>query len=178
MKTDPIQTTITDLYREFGVNGVNPKWAMITEDCRDGDVDRTTQSLTGHAALYLGDFSLPSVLAFHDPRNETQAKADATESSRLHDAICVHPDEYPEDTEFDIAMPLLLSDTGDIIWGSECYWGEIDKVTVELAEKFGLKNIAIDLLEEVTRGFRASVAYKSLRSLIEKELGDKGDVHL
>ncbi len=174
MNADPIQTAITELYREFGVEGVKPQWAIINQDCRDGDEGRTSPSLTGQSVLYLGNFIMPSVLTFRDPTDASQVEADSIESARLHDALCVHPAEYPEDTEFEIAMPLLLSDTGDIIWGCECYWGEVDRETVELAERFGLKNVALDLIEEATQKFKTSTVYRSLRKLLEAELsGEK-----
>ena len=65
-------------------------------------------------------------------------------------------------------MPLLLADTGEIIWGCECYWGRLDEETISLAEKFGIQEIARETLSDK---FKQTRAYLSLRTKIESAFG-------
>ncbi len=115
---DSVLTAVKNLYQEFGVTDIEPIYALIVDDCREKELVEKTGSFSGCTAIYLGDFDFPSIhrTRFTDPDMMEQ----------MHDALCVHPEEYGSDTEFDIGNPLLLTETGQLIWGIESYWAPIE----------------------------------------------------
>jgi len=106
-----------ELYSRFGVHDLAPILVLITGDCREQSIPGY-QDLANHYGINLGDFHYPDILRMN--------RGEPDDTERMHDAVCVHPDEYDETAEFDIALPLILADTGDFIWGIESFWGPID----------------------------------------------------
>jgi hypothetical protein len=48
-------------------------------------------------------------------------------SARLHDAICVQPSEYDDESNFRIAIPLIVGKNGELVWGMQCDWTKINE---------------------------------------------------
>ena len=166
-KPDPLCAAVAELYREFGIEGVTPKWAFISEDCRPPEECGPGGSLSNQPALYLGNFTFPDPLAFRAPDDADSESRAAEEARRLHDALCVQPDEYPDDEEFEFANPLLVSETGEVIWGLQCYWGEVAFEETGLSERFGFGAAIEASFEELKSRFRQSALCGRIRGLLE-----------
>ena len=133
---------IKEIYSRYGVNDLAPEFVMIVNDCRADEDRGESGDLSKHYGINLGKFYYPSFLKIN--------LGEPDEIERLHDALCVHPDEYEEDSEFNVANPLILADTGEFIWGMGSYWGpipeEIQHLARNLEETFN-SNKALEKLE-------------------------------
>lgn len=149
---EPELKQYADLYAELGVPDVSPSWAIITSDCRDKEIIEAVGDMSGKMAIYFGDFYYPEVFRknFGEPDN----------IERLHDALCVQPDEYDEDSTFDVGNPLLLTEVGNIIWGLECYWGNLEE-----DRDFLLKEYGIDIAQ-FTAKFGADKVFERFKNFL------------
>ena len=147
-----VLTRVTELFMDAGVSGLEPKLALITEDCRDPK--KAKGNLNGHLGLYLGDFNFPSLLKLEKP----------TAPNPYDKAVRV--DE--EEELFPNGNPLILADTGELIWGIECYWGKVEGSDIK-----EIKNAAPALgesLDTMTDVFSDPSLLNGLRDKLLKEL--------
>jgi len=156
MREQHLIETVEGILREAGIQAIHPVPAIITDDCRE--LPPGTDSLANHLGLYLGDF----YMSLLEPN-----RGEADDIERLYDATIVQPEEYDEDSEFHLAMPLILADSGDFIWGCECYWGKLDEETrVEAQQLTGhLEGLALE------SQFNAEKMIQALRDKLRDENG-------
>ena len=149
-----------EVYAELGVEDVMPKWAVISQDCREREVLDAVGDMSGKVAVSLGDFYYPDVLKKYNGEGD--------DSERLYDAMCVQPDEYEADSEYSIANPLLLTEEANILWGLECYWGEIEGEGEELLEQLGVD------MEQVRSSFRVNRVFEKFRNFLVRASENAG----
>ena len=133
---------IKEIYSRYGVHNLEPNFVMISEDLREGKSEAGNQDLEGHLGVYLGEFYYPSILDIN--------LGEVDESEKLFDMFCVHPEEYDEESEFRIANPLIIADTGEFIWGLESSWSFLPGIRpmgVHVLEKLFYSNNVLEKLE-------------------------------
>jgi hypothetical protein len=142
---------IKEIYSKYGVSSLEPKFVMIKEDLRERKSEACNHELEGHFGVYLGDFYYPSLLNIN--------LGEADESERLYDAFFVHPEEYGEESEFRIANPLIIADTGEFIWGIESFWGLLPEI--RLRDVHALEGVfdSNNVLEKLELALQAESSY-------------------
>ena len=133
-------TQITNLYNQYNVK-IKPHFAYITKDCRSIDEQGPSGNLSRKQAINLGEFFEPSLLEICATKEDRLRAYQGLE--KTYDSV-VRPEEYYDDSEFDMAMPLLLSDQGDLIWGIECFWQR--REPQEMIESIFTQNRVIEKL--------------------------------
>ena len=91
-----------------------PFRVVILEDCRLSEDYGPNGNLTGQRGTCLGEYIMPE-----DPKGPDLSKKATQEQQAASIEALLDGDESDE---IELANPLILSDSGDYIWGLHCYF--------------------------------------------------------